>query len=514
MYINIINRMETIFIFPNTLFEHNKLINKKSKVYIIEHPVFFSLHKYHKLKIILHRASMKYYSDYLKKKYKCYVKYIDHHKIIKESLESVFNIIKSNDIHFYDPVDHLVVRDIKKIAKKNNKKIIAHDTPLFISKLGDLKEYYLKSKKLIHNSFYIWQRTRFNILLNKNKKPYGKKWSFDNQNRLPFPKKFNADSKLKSSKSKYIFEAKKYVNKYFKDNPGTDNFYLSVDFIGAKRHLIRFINKQLECFGPYQDAVDKKIIFGCHSVISPYLNIGLLTPKYVIRKLEKIGLQKRIPLSSLEGIIRQILGWREYVRMIYMFKRKELENSNHFNHRRKLNRYWFNKVQKDNGSQIPVINDLINKTFDYGYLHHIERLMYIGNYMLITQINPKDCFRWFMEMFIDSYNWVMYANVYGMSQYSAGPIITTRPYFSSSNYIHKMSNYKKKKNIYNKVNLNNNYYEWYKIWDALYYKFINDNKKELSKNYATARQVKHWKNKNKKDQKILIKIANEYIKKY
>jgi deoxyribodipyrimidine photolyase-related protein len=501
--------MNTVFIFPNSLFQNNKLIKKGSNVYLIEHYVYFKLFNYHKLKLILHRATMKRYSDYIKKKYKCKINYINFDK----NLNAVIKKIEDNEIHFYDPVDHLVMKDIKKLASKNKKKIIIHDTPLFLNSLRDLEKF--KDKNYSHNRFYIYQRKRLNILV-KEDKPIGGKWSFDVQNREPFPKNFDTTKNNfipTKREDKYVSEAKRYIKKNFKNNPGSLDFYLPTDFNGAKAHLRKFMKERFKCFGPYQDAVSKKVPIGCHSLISPFLNIGLLTPKYVITSLEKFGKKDKVPLTSLEGILRQIIGWREYTRMLYIFERKSFEKKNHLGHRRKLKKYWFDQDLAPT-TGFNNIDHMITKAMRYGYLHHIERLMYIGNFMLINKIHPKNCFKWFMELFIDSYNWVMYSNVYGMSQYSAGPIMMTRPYFSSSSYIDRMSDYKKLKNKYLKIKLGDEKLEWFEVWDALYYNFIALNRAEFKKNYAIARQVKHWDNKSKSEKSRLKRIAIEYMKKY
>jgi len=502
--------MKSVLIFPNSLFEKNNLLDSNTTAYIIEHNVYFSLYKYHKLKLILHRASMKYYAEYIKNKYKCKVKYIDHNKV-KKNLSYVFNKINNNNIEMYDPVDHLVIEDINKQEKKYKKNVIIHETKLFITPTEELENYFNENKNN-HKNFYIWQRKKYNILMKKNK-PIGNKWSYDVYNR----EKFNDDIKNDKKKNyipnintnKYIDEAKKYVIKNFKNNPGSTNFYLPITHNESKKHLKNFIKNRLKCFGPYQDAVDIDIPFGCHSLLSPLLNIGLLTPKYVIKELEDYGINNKIPLPSLEGIIRQIIGWREYVRMFYICDRANLENNNHYNHNKKLKRYWFTGK---NTSDIIVIDDLIKKTIEYGYLHHIERLMYIGNFMLINKIYPQDVFKWFMSLFVDSYNWVMYPNVYGMSQYSSKSNMMTRPYFSSSNYIIKMSNYNKSSG--NKIILDDSEYSWHKVWDSLYYNFINDNKKELKKNYATSMQVVHWTRKTNNEKNEMKKIADLYMKKY
>lgn len=169
---------------------------------------------------------------------------------------------------------------------------------------------------------------------------------------------------------------------------------------------------------------------------------------------------------------------------------------NYLKHTRKINEsYWLGTTN------IKPIDEIIKNIIKYSYCHHIERLMYLGNWFLINQINPKDVHKIFMEWTIDAYDWVMVPNVMGMSQYADGGKMMTRLYFSSSNYIDKMSIFKRKKNE-----------EWWKIWDAIYYSFINKHFNLLDSNYATARQAKHWKNKSKKEQDDLLEIAHKYFK--
>lgn len=500
--------MNNILIYPNSLFKENKIIDETKTVYILEHNVYFRAYKYHKLKLILHRATMKKYAEYIKKKYKCKVKYIEN-KEIKEGIEEI--IKKMKKIELYDPVDHKVEEELKRISKKYGIEIKIHETPLFITKTKELEKYYEKDKKHNHNNFYIWQRKRLNVMIKKNK-PEGGRWTYDTENRERFPEEYEEDKKKnykprERKGNKYIEEAKRYIEKEFKKNPGEKKFYLPIDHKESERHLKKFIKERYNCFGPYQDAVNSKIPIGCHSLISPMLNIGLLTPEKVIEELIKEGRKRKIKIASIEGIIRQIIGWREYVRMYYIYERKTLEKKNELKHKKKLKKYWY---ELERGTDIEIIDDMIEKTKKYGYLHHIERLMYIGNYMLITKTEPKEVFKWFMISFVDSYNWVMYANVYGMSQYSAGKIMMTRPYFSSSNYITKMSDYKKNEGV---IKLDKEY-KWSKVWDSLYYNFINDNIKEFKKNYAISMQVRHWEKKKEEEKKEIKKIARTYIRKY
>lgn len=469
--------MKIILILPNSLFENNHLILKYPDhgIIIYEHPLFFVAHSYHKLKLILHRASMKYYQDFIKSKYNKTTQYIN--------FDDKLILSKYTEIHCYDPVDYTIAKEFNKF---NN--VFLHNTPLFIETIGDLTQFHNKYPKAKHSTFYNWQKKNLNIIPDIK--------STDKENRNKFPKDYKENYKIVFTSNKYVSDAVKYINKHFKDNFGESGVYFPVTHKDAKKHFNIFLKKRFDEFGTNQDAINSKIFLGNHSLLSPLLNIGLITPRYVINKILK--LKNKIHINDLEAFIRQIIGWRSYVRYIYVFCRKQLI-VNHFNHKNKLSNDWFNKIN------ILPVDTVIEKVRLYGYAHHIERLMIVSNFMLLNEIDPKYVIEWFYK-FIDAYPWVMEPNVYGMSQY-ASTIMMTRPYFSSSNYIIKMSEYKY--NSGDKIKLKSGEYYWSEIWNALYYNFINNKQSELKKNYSTANTIKNL-NKNKK----LIGIAKEYIESY
>ncbi len=497
--------MNLILILTNQLFEKSIIfedINDNDIVFLYEHPTHFTKYKYHKMKLVMHRATMKFYEDYIKKEYTKNIKYFEFNEDIFKEIKKIKNLEK---IKVYNPIDHQIIKEYLEMKKELQIELILLDNPGNICTLENYNEYINNNKNknvYLHHSFYIWCRKKFNILM-KNNNPLGNKWSFDTENRIPFPKDYNDDIKFKIKNNEYLKEAKEYINKHFKNNQGSDDYYLPIDFKGAKTHLNNFLKNRLENFGPYEDAVSEKIIFGYHSVLSPIINIGLITPNYIINEIQKYYEKKNIKLQSIEGYIRQLF-WREFCILVYLNKNYVLEKENFFNHKNKIDKSWYNGETK-----IFFINDIIKKALKYGWIHHIERLMYIGNFMLLNEIHPKECYKWFMEMFIDAYPWVMSPNVYGMSQHSAGPIMMKRPYFSSSNYIDKMSTYKKKINKYDKIKIKNENYEWYELWDALYYNFINNNQKYLEKNYSTANITKIWKNKELNEKKMYLEIAKK-----
>jgi deoxyribodipyrimidine photolyase-related protein len=507
----IVMTKKAILILPNGLFEKNDIVvsGEKCLIIIYEHPVFFTKYPYHQMKLVLHRSSMKYYADYLVAK-----KNIDTENIVyldyNKSLDKILRQAKISNLVVHDPVDYLVEGDLERITSKLGIRLEIVETPLFMDSRDDLIEYGKNKKILRHSDFYKKQRIKYDILV-KNGQPVGGKWSFDQDNRSTFPATYHEKplSNISSLSKGYIDDAIKYINKNFSDNPGDPNLYLSIDFPSVKKFYQKFVHDKLECFGKYQDAVSSNVIFGNHSVVSPLMNIGLITPEYALKvstNWYQNHPKKESIIASYEGYIRQLIGWRSYCRLIYLTKYDILEKENYFNHRRKLSDTWYygNKT-----TGMILIDDLIQKTIKYGYLHHIERLMYIGNYMLLTETNPKDCFNWFQSMFIDSYHVFMYPNVYGMSQHSAGPIMMTRPYFSSSAYLRKMSNFKKE--YHTPISIGNKIYQWYDIWDILFYNFVNRHADILAKNYSTAIHVKNLHTKLSDRIDSITKIANKYI---
>jgi deoxyribodipyrimidine photolyase-related protein len=454
--------MKIFIILPTQLFADNNYLDEMDMIIIIEEPLYFTSKKFHKQKLVLHRASMRYYYDKLKNKYKN-IKYLEYGKI------NYNEIFRNNDIYMFDPIDKPIIKKFESFSSK----ITIIDTPAFLETLNDLDEYRNKNtnkKNYYHDrSFYKWQRKRLNLLMNGDK-PYGDKWSFDKENRNKYDDGYK-EPEIKVYNNRYLAEAKEYINKNFKNNFGIiEEHYYPITHEETIEHLNNFIKIKLATFGKYQDGISKKVIFGSHSILSPMLNIGLITPKIIITEVMKY--LNPTNLISLEAFIRQLIGWRSYIRFVYHYHGEEMMKMNYFNHKNKLPKSWY-----DGTGNIKIINDMIHKVKTYAYLHHIERLMIVGNFGLLLQIDPKEIYEWFMICFIDSYEWVMVPNIFGMSQYSLTSLsMMTRPYISSSNYIKKMSDYKKE--------------DWFNIWDALYWYFIYTHKGLLNKIYSIQTQIK------------------------
>ena len=491
-------------IFPHQLFYNIEHLSKDEQIYLIEEPRYFTDFKYHKLKLAYHRASMKAYFDYLiKNDYN--VKYVEFDKITNDFYKLLNK--KSNQIISYIEVnDHKLQTKLSKIVNP----IIIPNKNFLIStvEFDDIKKliYRTKSKRYHHDIFYVYQRIKLNILIDSNNKPIGNRWSFDKENRKKPPKNYkiskptNKTNLTNQLTLAYISESIEYVNIHFKDNYGDlslDNFIYPIDNKSANKWLKYFLKHRLKNYGAYQDYISSDDDFVYHSILSPMMNIGILVDSEVVKISYKFYLKNKstIELSSFEGFIRQIIGWRNYVYFLYMTEGQHICNQNQLKHKNKLNY----KAMWEGTTNILPIDNIIKKIVKYSYAHHIERLMVLGNFLLLMMINPNDVYQIFMEWTIDAYDWVMVPNVYGMSQF-ATPMMMNRPYFSSSNYILKMSNYKKDK--------------WCSIIDALYYNFINKHQNILRKNYSTAYQVILYNKKSSADKLIFKKTAQTYIKQF
>jgi deoxyribodipyrimidine photolyase-related protein len=451
-------------IYPHQIFEEIFDFPKDILLLIIEDPLFFRDKTYprnfHKQKIVLHRASLKAFNDALVDR-GFTVEYFDY--ALYPDPKHVADFLKKKsftECTVFDPVDHILEERLKKYCTSPlSLKVL--ESPNFLTTTDVLKTYFLGKKKFLMSGFYTFQRKRLDVLMDGDK-PKDGKWSFDTENRKKLPKGFDVPAPISLERSDYVSEAIRYTNRYFKDNPGDINtFNYPIDHQEAQTIFADFLKKRLHYFGAYEDAISKNESTLFHSKLSAPLNIGLLSPRQIVSSV--LSLEERMPLSSVEGFLRQIIGWREFMRAIYMIRGSEIRKRNYLNHKNKLPDSWYNGT-----TGIEPIDETIKKVLLSAYCHHIERLMVIGNFMLLLKIDPDQVYGWFMDLFIDAYDWVMVPNVYAMSQFSDGGTITTKPYFSSSNYILKMSDYDRG--------------DWCKIWDDLFYNFLNDHRAVIAKN--------------------------------
>ncbi|MEM6261227.1 MAG: cryptochrome/photolyase family protein [Bacteroidota bacterium] len=477
--------MKVSLVFPHQLYADHPAIRKDQPVYLIEDSLFFGdkhyLANFHGQKLMLHRASMRWFADHLRETghsvtYLAYTEFGQLEKVFEKLVED-----EVSEVDYVDPVDFMLEKRLSRLCEQHGIHAHVHSTPGFINSEEENQAFFSGKKRYFMADFYQYQRKRLGILVeNDGETPVGGKWSFDEENRKKLPKKMVAELPGLSipSENVYVEEARQYVHAHFPNHLGsTERLIYPISHEAASTWLDDFLVQRFANFGPYEDAIVPKHTFLYHSVLTPALNIGLLTPMQVVNAAVEYGQSNGVPLASLEGFIRQIIGWREYMRVTYQSEGVRMRTNNHWGHHRPM------PVSLYEGTTgIEPIDDTIRRIHTYAYCHHIERLMVLGGFMFICRIDPKEIYKWFMELFIDAYDWVMVPNVYAMSQNSAGGIITTKPYFSGSNYVRKMSHYGKA--------------PWCETWDGLYWQFIFDHSESLAKNprwsmmVATGRRMK------------------------
>ncbi len=481
-------------IFPHQLFEDTTLLPLNETVYMVEEWLFFKQYPFHKQKLMLHRASMQCYKAYLETKGHN-VKYIQATEAESDVRILLQKLISEHitEINVLDLHDDWLEKRIQKFA--NRLKINTIHTPYFINSEEEIKTFYEGKKRYFQTDFYIHQRKKRRILLENGENPIGGQWTYDADNRVKYPKGKAVPKTYIYQKNKYVLEAETYVNTYFKDNyGGTEYFNYPTTFEEAKEGLQVFLKQRFNDYGTYQDAILSQETFMNHSLLTPGLNIGLLTPQYIINEAIAYASMNDVALNNLEGFIRQILGWREFIRAVYVQKGVQQRTTNFWNNTRAIPEAFWNGT-----TGIAPVDDSIRKTLKYSYAHHIERLMILGNFMLLCEFHPDEVYKWFSSLYIDAYDWVMVTNVYGMSQFADGGIMATKPYISGSNYIFKMSDYKKE--------------PWHEVWDALFWRFMDKNRDYLRKNPRLAMLISTFDKWDKTKQIAVLEKADAYLEK-
>ena len=454
-------------IFPHQLFEDNPLLENGFPAYLIEEFLFFKHYNFHKQKIAFHRATMKHYEAFLISRNieVVYIESTQENSDIRKLIPYLKSIGITN-VSYIDPVDNWLQKRIAKGCLDNSIEKIVYDSPLFLNTKEDLQPFFRSDKKKYHQtSFYTAQRNSRHILIDPDGKPTGGKWTFDAENRKKYPAKKIPPAIQFPDADQFYEEARVYVDKNFSTNIGqlTTNPLYPTNFKTSKLWFQQFLEQRFLEFGTYEDAIVAEHSILNHSVLTPMLNIGLITPANVIEQSIAFAKANNIPINSLEGFVRQIIGWREFIRGMYESRGSDERTRNFWGFTKKIPKSFY-----DGTTGIYPIDQTIKKTLETGYCHHIERLMVLGNFMLLCEFDPDEVYRWFMELFIDSYDWVMVPNVYGMSQFADGGLMATKPYISGSNYLMKMSNYKKG--------------EWQAIWDGLFWRFMDKQRSFFKQN--------------------------------
>ncbi len=492
--------MKLFFILGNQLFPLKYLdrFKKDHLFFMSEDYELCTYEKHHKQKILLFLSSMRSHAESLKKdKFKLeYIK-IEDKEFKDDYLKKLKRIIiskKIKEISSFEVEDKFFEKKINQFIKKEKLKWNVIQTPMFLNSREEFKEYLSKSKKPFMATFYKDVRKKSGILMGSDGNPIGGKWSFDEDNRNKLPKNISIPKFPKINETNHTKKLKLIIEKLFKDHPGTtDNFWHATEYNDVIKLLNFFIKEKSNLFGDYEDAVDQKDNILFHSALSPYINLGLITPELIIKKIFDFHKSKKIKLNSLEGYVRQVIGWREFMRGIYQSYSNEMETGNFFKQNRKMKKSWY-----DGTTGLPPLDYAIKNALNHGWSHHIERLMILSNIMNLCEIKPTVVYKWFMEMFVDSSDWVMVPNVYGMGLFSDGGIFATKPYICGSSYFMKMMDFKRG--------------DWCNIMDGLYWRFIDRNRKFFLKNPRLSMMVRIFDKMKSDRKKLILPAAERFIK--
>jgi len=487
-------------VFPHQLFKKHPAVQAGRPVYLVEETLFFNQYKFNKKKLVLHRASMKYYADHLSAA-GIEVIYIEAIDILCDIRKLVPHIAQSgiDVIHYADVTDDWLERRLDKVCAEHSIALAKYSTPMFLNAVDDVAEFFDNRKTYFQTDFYIAQRKQRGILLEVNGQPIGGKWTYDTENRLRFPKSGVVPVLNVPAENKYVTQAIEWVEKHYPDNYGTTTSPFSglggfypVNYVDAEQWLANFLEQRLYNFGIYEDAMVADEHFLYHSVLTPMLNTGLLTPQQVIDKALDFAADRDIPLNSLEGFIRQVMGWREFIHIVYEREGGRQRTKNYWGFSRKIPyAFWTGETG------IVPVDTVIKKVLKTGYTHHIERLMVMGNFMLLCEFDPHDVYRWFMEMYIDAYDWVMVPNTYGMTQFADGGLMMTKPYISGSNYLMKMGDWPKG--------------PWQEIWDGLFWRFMHVHRNFFLSNPRLGMLIKTFDKMPEQKRAAHINIAERFL---
>lgn len=396
--------------------------------------------KHHKKKIVFLFSAMRHFAQELKNKgYRVhYTKINASHNTGSFSGEVACAVDKYQieRIVITEPGEYRVLKMIQTWSKKLHVSVDVREDDRFLASRNEFAAWAESRKQLRMEYFYREMRQKYNILMHQNK-PIGGQWNFDQDNRLPATDTLTIPKPYRARTDSITDDVVKTVEKMFNEHFGDiEPFHFAVTRKQALKALKIFIDERLKDFGSYQDAMVQDEPWMYHAHIGLYLNCGLLLPLECIQAAEKALKEKKAPINSVEGFIRQILGWREFIRGIYWHQMPNYAKANFFEAKRKLPSFYW-----DANTSMNCLRQCVQETKKNAYAHHIQRLMVLGNFALLADIHPKQVNEWFLTVYADAYEWVELPNVTGMALFADGGILASKPYAAGGSYIKKMSNY-------------------------------------------------------------------------
>lgn len=504
--------MKLVVIYPDQLFLNISClqnVHKENSIILCAETIEECTYvKHHKQKLILQLSVMRHFVAELQKKGFQVQQYT-----IDQQIKSISHAISKSltseiqEIVVTHPSEYRQLEEVKSWKKHFNVPVTVCEDDRFICSIDEFKDWAKGRKHLLMETFYRSQRTKTGLLM-QNAQPAGGEWNYDKENRqtlkeLPDdykkPRGFEPDSITQ--------KAIKTVEKYFANHFGeSEPFKYAVTRAQALEAVNHFAKHHLKNFGDYQDAMLVEDGFLYHSILSPYINIGLISPMEVCQKVEKAYHDGLAPLNAVEGFMRQIIGWREYVRGIYWLNMPGYTKRNHLQANNKLPWFYWAPEETD----LNCMRTVLSQTKKTAYSHHIQRLMITGNFALLTGIAPEEVHEWYLIVYADAYEWVEAPNTIGMALYADGGAMSTKPYAASANYINKMSNFCKNCQYNPKVKTGENACPF----NYLYWHFLHRHQKKLSQNHRMKFALKNLERKTPKELQEIERESQAFFKKH
>lgn len=469
----------------------------------------FTYVKYHKKKIAFLFTAMRHFSEELTEAgFRVrYIAYDDpkNTHYLESELDRALQESQATDIVSTEPSEWYLLDQLHRWNQTHAININILPDERFLSSHEMFARWAGDKKQLRMEYFYREMRKKYRILLEVGDQPTGGKWNYDEENRQPPKKGMTSPGRISHKKSTILLNVLALVDKTFSDHFGTlEPFHYAVTREQALMELKHFIDELLPNFGAYQDAMVRGEPYLYHSLLSSYLNAGLLLPLEICEMAEKAYRERLAPLHSVEGFIRQILGWREYIRGIYWLYMPEYQYRNYLNATRPLPEFYWSAETK-----MRCVREAVEHTRDHAYSHHIQRLMITGNFALLAGLDVKEVQAWYLSVYSDAYEWVEMPNTLGMSLFGDGGVIASKPYAASGKYIQRMSNFCNDCIYDPKVTTGDKACPF----NALYWNFIQRHKKLLQHNQRVRYVLATWERFPEERKNAILQQSDEYLEK-
>ena len=463
--------------------------------------------KHHKKKIVFLFSAMRHFAEELRVEKNYQVEYLklndpEPMQSFTQAVEKTLAKHKIDEIIVTSPGEYRVLTEINIWQELFGIPVDIREDARFLCNQVEFKNWSKDRKNLRMEYFYREMRKKYSILMDGDQ-PIGGKWNFDLENRKPPNPNFDIPETFSSEPDAVTLDVMQLVEDKFSDHMGVlSDFHFAINAAQAKIALKQFIDERLKYFGDFQDAMIQGKPWMYHSHVGLYLNCGLLSPLECIQAAEQAYHDSHAPLNAVEGFIRQILGWREFVRGIYWNEMPDYASLNFFEAERDLPRFYWDADTKMN-----CVHQSVKETSQNAYAHHIQRLMVLGNFALLTGINPVQVNAWFLSVYADAFEWVELPNVSGMALFADGGYLASKPYAAGGGYINKMSNYCKscsysvtKKSGPDACPFN------YLYWD-----FLERNRNKLGNNHRIGMMYKVYDRMSEEKKEMIKGDSNEFL---